>query len=52
MGCGIKRLFDEHSFQAYGPFSYDLSRLVAWDLAQVAKTAQDEPHSVMHRPAS
>lgn len=31
LGCGIKRLFDEHDFRAYGPYSYDLHRLLAWD---------------------
>jgi hypothetical protein len=31
LGCGIKRLFDEHAFRAYGPYSYDLNRLVTWD---------------------
>lgn len=31
LNCGIKRLFDEQSFRAYGPYSYDLQRLVAWD---------------------
>jgi hypothetical protein len=31
LGCGIKRLFDEKNFRAFGPYSYDLSRLVAWD---------------------
>ena len=30
LGCGIKRLFDEKSFRAYGPYSYDLNRLIAW----------------------
>lgn len=30
-GCGIKRLFDEQAFQAYGPYSYDLQHLLAWD---------------------
>jgi hypothetical protein len=34
LGCGIKRLFDEKGFRAYGPYSYDLNRLVSWDLAQ------------------
>ena len=34
MGCGIKRLFDEQAFRAYGPYSYDLNRLVAWERAQ------------------
>src|SRR5579884_2207746 len=23
LGCGIKRLFDEGAFRAYGPYSYD-----------------------------
>ena len=27
VGCGIKRLFDEKKFRAYGPYSYDLNRL-------------------------
>jgi hypothetical protein len=31
LGCGIKRLFDESSFRAYGPFSYELNRLISWD---------------------
>jgi hypothetical protein len=31
LNCGVKRLFDEQSFRAYGPYSYDLQRLVAWD---------------------
>ena len=32
MGCGIKRLFDERAFTAYGPYSYDLNRLIAREL--------------------
>ena len=31
LGCGIKRLFSEKEFIAYGPYSYDLQRLIAWD---------------------
>lgn len=31
LGCGIKRLFSEKEFTAYGPYSYDLQRLIAWD---------------------
>ena len=31
LGCGIKRLFDEPSFTSYGPYSYDLNKLTAWD---------------------
>jgi hypothetical protein len=49
LGCGIKRLFDEKSFCAYGPFSYDLNKLISWDLDQRAKIAADE--SVQQRPA-
>jgi hypothetical protein len=30
-GCGIKRLFDEENFRAYGPYSYDLNQLITWD---------------------
>ena len=52
MGCGSKRLFDEESFQPYGPFSHDLSRLIAWEKAQRAKFEQTEKPPVEHRPAS
>lgn len=31
--CGIKRLYDEHEFRAYGPYSYDLHELIARDRA-------------------
>jgi len=51
VGCGIKRLFDEESFQPYGPFSYDLTRLIAWERAQRAKFEQTEA-PIEHRPAS
>ena len=37
LGCGIKRLFDESSFRAYGPYSYDLNRLIAWNGQHSAK---------------
>lgn len=51
MGCGIKRLFDEKAFQAYGPYSYDLNDLIAWDRAENrALVVEEEPLS--HRPAS
>ena len=26
--CGIKRMFDEHTFQGYGPYSYELAELI------------------------
>ena len=31
LGCGAKRLFDEGTFSAYGPFRYDLNDLIAWE---------------------
>jgi hypothetical protein len=43
LGCGIKRLFDEKSFRAYGPYSYDLDRLIAWDTGKAEGEAQQRP---------
>lgn len=40
LGCGIKRLFHEKDFRAYGPYSYDLNRLIAWDQARAAALRQ------------
>jgi hypothetical protein len=48
LGCGIKRLFDEKEFRSYGPYSYDLSRLL--DLARPASAAL--PPAELRRPAS
>jgi hypothetical protein len=31
LSCGAKRLFDEKSFSAYGPFRYDLNDHTAWE---------------------
>jgi hypothetical protein len=45
LGCGIKRLFDEKAFRAYGPYSYDLNRLIMRD---IGKPASEEPQ---RRPA-
>lgn len=50
MGCGIKRLFDEELFRAYGPYSYDLTRLIAWDRAQQPQVQPTPSHE--ERPAS
>lgn len=50
MGCGIKRLFDEEVFRAYGPYSYDLVHLIAWDQAQQPQAAPATSHQ--KRPAS
>ncbi len=44
LGCGIKRLFNEKDFRAYGPYSYDLTRLIAWDRARTGTPqAESEP---------
>jgi len=37
LGCGVKRLFDERRFRAYGPFRYDLNELIAWSNAEKTK---------------
>ena len=49
--CGIKRLFDEDAFRGYGPYSYDLQRLLAWDEAKRTKNKPREA-SAEHRSAS
>jgi hypothetical protein len=51
MGCGIKRLFDEKAFRAYGPYSYDLTRLIAWDHARLPEVVP-QPPSTERRSAS
>jgi hypothetical protein len=51
LGCGIKRLFQEKEFRAYGPYSYDLNRLIAWDRAR-SGTLQPKPDSEPTRNAS
>jgi hypothetical protein len=33
LGCGAKRLFDEERFRAYGPWGYDLNKMIAWSKA-------------------
>jgi hypothetical protein len=51
LGCGIKRLFDEEAFRAYGPYSYELNRLIAWAEARQGKT-EPETRRGEHRTAS
>lgn len=51
LGCGIKRLFDEQAFRAYGPYSYDLTRLLSWDRARRAGIVPEIKPSE-HRTAS
>jgi len=43
LGCGIKRLFDEKAFRAYGPYSYDLNRLIARDIGKPDEAPQRRP---------
>jgi hypothetical protein len=50
-GCGIKRLFDEDAFRGYGPYRYDLQRLLAYDQAKRLKN-QPQTSPDEHRTAS
>jgi hypothetical protein len=51
--CGIKRLFDEEAFHGYGPYSYDLQRLLGFDRARRMKDRGEvPPPSDEQRPAS
>ena len=50
-GCGIKRLFDEDVFRGYGPYSYDIQRLLAYDQARRQKNRPQAPPGE-HRTAS
>jgi hypothetical protein len=50
-GCGIKRLFDEQEFRAYGPFDYDLARLIEFS-ADRQKQRQPLSFPSERRPAS
>ena len=52
LGCGIKRLFDEETFRAYGPYSYDLNRLIAWDNAYRSQPPKPKPETEQTRSAS
>jgi hypothetical protein len=49
LGCGIKRLFDEQAFRSYGPYSYDLSRLVA---RHRDRNGEGHPQPAIQRNAS
>jgi len=43
LSCGIKRLFDEKAFRAYGPYSYDLDRLVGLETGKPEHEAERRP---------
>jgi hypothetical protein len=49
LSCGAKRLFDENTFRAYGPFRYALTELIAWESSRKTKS---HPASEIERPAS
>jgi hypothetical protein len=49
LGCGIKRLFDETAFRAYGSYSYDLNSLIA---RAEARNNHPEAEPTRHRTAS
>jgi hypothetical protein len=49
LGCGVKRLFDEKRFRSYGPFSYEVAELVAW---QKSRRPQPPADTQVQRPAS
>jgi hypothetical protein len=38
LSCGAKRLFDENTFIAYGPFRYDLNELIAFEKSSKPKS--------------
>ncbi|HEX7425082.1 MAG TPA: hypothetical protein VF311_14520 [Terriglobales bacterium] len=48
LSCGAKRLFDEKTFSAYGPFRYDLNELIAWEKSTKPKS---HPVADVQRPA-
>jgi hypothetical protein len=43
--CGIKRLFDEHTFQGYGPYSYNLAELIEISQAESRQAKADAAES-------
>jgi len=43
LACGIQRLFDEKAFRGYGPYRYDLNRLISWDESRQQPTRKPEP---------
>jgi len=47
LSCGAKRLFDEGTFSAYGPFRYDLNELIAREQSAESKS---HPGADVQRP--
>jgi hypothetical protein len=48
LSCGVKRLFDEATFNAYGPFRYGVEELVK---ANPTSALKSRPIAEMRRPA-
>jgi hypothetical protein len=49
LDCGVKRLFDEKAFCAYGPYRYGLNELIEWESA---KRLREQPIGDVQRTAS
>jgi hypothetical protein len=47
LNCGAKRLFDENTFTAYGPYRYDLNELIA---SQKAPKSENPPMENLPHP--
>jgi hypothetical protein len=50
LSCGAKRLFDEKTFCAYGPFRSDLKQLILWQRSTEMKS-QAEAITNVRRPS-
>jgi len=42
LSCGAMRLFDEQTFNSYGPFRYELTELIAWEKSTKPKSPAPE----------
>ncbi len=49
--CGIKRLYDEKKFRAYGPYGYDLHELIARDRAAHIRWLKRKEEAEAHKKA-
>ena len=48
--CGIKRLYDEKRFHAYGPYGYDLHDLIAQERAARLRRLQKHEEAMRKNP--
>ena len=47
MNCGVKRLFDERTFRAFGPYDYDLHELIARERLERRRRME---HAALSKP--